>query len=43
VPAAPAVRAAPGIAAPPRRLRAVPDLDAEATGSEDSPRAFPWS
>ncbi len=43
VPAAPAVCAAPGIAAPPRRLRAVPDLDAEATGSEDSPRAFPWS
>ncbi|MGO8883264.1 MAG: type IV secretory system conjugative DNA transfer family protein [Streptosporangiaceae bacterium] len=43
VPAAPAVRAAPGIAAPPRRLRAVPDLDAEAAGREDSPRAFPWS
>jgi type IV secretion system protein VirD4 len=25
------------------RLRAVPDIDAEAAGGEDDPRAFPWS
>jgi hypothetical protein len=28
---------------PDRQLRVVPDIDAEAAGGEDDPRAFPWS
>jgi hypothetical protein len=43
VPAAPPGPAASGKPAQPRRLWAVPDIDAEAAGGEDDPPAFPWS
>jgi type IV secretory pathway TraG/TraD family ATPase VirD4 len=41
----PATQPVPATAAwpEPRRLRAVPDIDAEAAGGEDGPGAFPWS
>jgi hypothetical protein len=40
---APPGPSAPGRPAQPRRLRVVPDIDAEAAGGEDVPPAFPWS